>query len=394
MLIMTAMVMLSESTLQDEQVEQNRRRHETHIFVEEAPALLKRDDLIKHGRAPAQQSHEVIFVVQQRNLAQLEKELHDVSDPNSANYGRHWTSRQVADLTSNPDGQQAIRAYLLRVGATVTSETLYGDYITATAAVNVWERLFHTEFYVFDHITVASVSAGGSDKYTATATDPGSSHEAHEKQTLLRAERYSIPIELHEHVASVLHTIQLPLRALSTSSIRPLNGADNATLPITSLVGGSPLSPYITPAVLNTYYNIRDNVGGPLATQVIVASLKQYYSPTDLDTFDTFFGITPQSTYVTNKIASSQSDTKCSTTLSSCVETALDLQYLTAVAQGAPTTHWYTDALFAPWLVTVADMATPPLVFSISYGALEKYVSQSEFAVRAPLVACDDFLTD
>ena len=371
-LLISIMTVLTESSPPDEQ---HHRRHETHIFVEEAPALLKRDDLFKRGRAPAQQSHEVIFVVQQRNLAQLEKELHDVSDPNSANYGRHWTSRQVADLTSNPDGQQAIRAYLQQLGATVTSETLYGDYITATATVDVWESLFHTEFYVFEQVTVSSVRDRGSDNDAAAGT---------EKTTLLRAERYSIPVDLREHVASVLHTIQMPLRALGKSSVRPLTGADNATLPITAMIGGTPLFPYTTPAVLNTYYNIRSNDGGPLATQAIAGSLKQTYSPADLNNFDDFFGVTGQSAYVTSKVASSQSDTVCQTTPLSCIEAALDLQYLTAVSQGAPTTYWYTDALFAPWLLAVADSVAPPLVFSISYGALEKYVSQSEFAVSTP----------
>ena len=58
----------------------------------------------------------------------------------------------------------------------------------------------------------------------------------------------------------------------------------------------------------------------------------------------------------------------------------MDVQYLMAVSQKSPTTHWYTDSnSFADWLFRVANFIKPPLVLSISYGAPESSVSKSEF---------------
>ena len=40
--------------------------------------------------------------------------------------------------------------------------------------------------------------------------------------------------------------------------------------------------------------------------------------------------------------------------------------------------YWYTDFSLGHWLLTVANTVDPPLVFSISYGIEEAYVSESE----------------
>jgi len=49
-----------------------------------------------------------------------------------------------------------------------------------------------------------------------------------------------------------------------------------------------------------------------------------------------------------------------------------------AIAQYAPTTYWYTDDDFSDWIQDVADTANPPLVFSISYGEIESYVTSRQ----------------
>jgi hypothetical protein len=50
-----------------------------------------------------------------------------------------------------------------------------------------------------------------------------------------------------------------------------------------------------------------------------------------------------------------------------------------STSQDSPTTYWYSDEGWVNWLYTVANTEDPPLVWSISYGSDESYISSSEF---------------
>ena len=49
-----------------------------------------------------------------------------------------------------------------------------------------------------------------------------------------------------------------------------------------------------------------------------------------------------------------------------------------AASPVSPTTYWYTDDSWSGWLTSVANTPNPPLVFSISYGQEEHYVTKVE----------------
>ena len=121
----------------------------THVFRESIPKLASRTDLVKLRRADNAAAHTVVFVVKQKNVDELTRILHDVSDPLSSNYGQHLTRKEVADLTSNPESRDAVVSYLNLNGASVISETLSGEYITANAPVAIWEKMFNTKFFTF-----------------------------------------------------------------------------------------------------------------------------------------------------------------------------------------------------------------------------------------------------
>ena len=159
----------------------------SYVYQEAMPRLSARDDIVKRSPVEDAHMHEVIFAVQQKNMDQILSALHDVSDTDSPNYGHHWSNEQIAALTFNPEGRDAIVSYLHSNGASVKSESLYGDYITAIAPVSVWGKVLDTKFHVF-----------------------------HQRQSrgnivqLVRAEAYSIPVELEKHVDCVLNTIEMP----------------------------------------------------------------------------------------------------------------------------------------------------------------------------------------
>ena len=319
------------------------RSGHTHVFRESIPELSSRPHLVRLNRVDSAAAHTVVFVIRQNNMDELTRILHDVSDPSSSNYGQHLTREEVAKLTSNPESRDALVSYLHLNNASVVSETLSGEYITANAAVSVWEKMFNTEFFTF--------------------------HQTHLDQRVekvVRAEKYWVPRELDMHVESVFNMIGMPIDSsghLPKLTHKPaFKTMDAATLTYDG---------YITPYKLKTYYNMSNTLTGSVnSTQAVFGGAGQYFSPADLLSFQTKFGL-PQLP-VTASIGNHSSATKCVLDMGTCAEFNIDLEYIMAMSPGSPTTAWYTDDSFEEWLVAVANTAKPPLVLSISYGGLEK----------------------
>ena len=320
-----------------------------HVFKEYAAGLQSREDIIKKDRVSAKHEHEVMFAVKHKNLGILERILHDTSDPKSDRYGHHLTRAEVEDLTSNKESQVAILTFLEGHGVTVVSESLYGEFITAQAPIGLWETLFNTEFYTFHH--------------------QRSEDEVVNK--LVRAEKYSIPRGLHHHVDAVFGTIQMPSMMWGRPIMTRVN---NSSIKPQSVTG------YTTPSLLNSFYNIDSNTGSAASTQAAFETIGQYINEDDLLKFQKYFNLPNQS--LTSKVGGhvDSANTVCNSNPDICTEPNLDIQYLMAVSQVSPTTHWYTDLNnFSSWLSSIANTANPPLVLSISYGANEDTVSKSEF---------------
>jgi subtilase family serine protease len=85
-------------------------------------------------------------------MEELKEKLLDVSDPLSVNYGKHMTKDEVHSMTANPTANLKIKEYLTVKGAQVLSETLGGEFISARGSIKVWEEIFKTEFFSFNHI--------------------------------------------------------------------------------------------------------------------------------------------------------------------------------------------------------------------------------------------------
>lgn len=305
-----------------------------YVHMEKA-ILDVRDDFSRVGEANSAEFHEVVFAVKQKNDAELEKLFFEVSDPKNPKYGKYLNRRQVADLTANPEATEYIKNFLLEQGATVMKTTPYGEYITAMASVQTWSKLFATTFYEFQH-------------------------ENKKTKPVVRCPHYSIPQELSAHVETVFNTIQLPPRQ-ALRSMAVLKDKNNSTAPSNS----------ITPALINSYYEVTSNTGNSLASQSLFESLGQYYSEADLATFEKNYGLPAET--VAFDIGGYESDTECTADPNNCAEANLDVQYIIAVSQVTPTTYWYEDAAdsFLAWIKAVASTENPPLVHSMSYGAIE-----------------------
>ena len=211
----------------------------THfVFMETQAPLSSRTDLIRHARALPEVTHEVIFVTKERNSEELTRIFHDVSDPDSPNYGKYWTSEQVADLTANQPARDAIVSYLTATaGVEIMKQTLHGEMITARAPVAVWERMFHTEFYYYqrvnreiDNIDEAATDSSKSEHHSSSSSSSSAAQSsasankqhASSPRMFISAESYSLPEQLHANVFTVLHTVHMPFPLRKFNQPTPL----------------------------------------------------------------------------------------------------------------------------------------------------------------------------
>lgn len=74
-----------------------------------------------------------------------------------------------------------------------------------------------------------------------------------------------------------------------------------------------------------------------------------------------------------------RSNTYCKINPDGCIEANLDLQYLQGIGTYIPTIMSYdtNNDFIVAWLTQLLSTPSPPLVISVSYGALESYISNT-----------------
>jgi tripeptidyl-peptidase-1 len=331
-----------------------------------------------------------MFVTKQRNLDELERLVLDMSDPSSGTYGHYLSRAEIAEMTVEKDlPGRIVEALKSECGDDLVSVKVesFGDYVIASAPVRTWEQLFNTEFHVFRR--------KGSD---------GS-----RLPDIVRAFEYSIPPALSALVESAQNTVQFPGRAVPKwnspqsevdryiAEHRPDPALKCPTNRFANLQPPKPIKKimtgFVTPAFINSYYNIDSNQGSPKASQAMYESDGQNYSPVDLLMFQDAFGVynkTQVRDYGHYNVSS-----VCEKPPSPCGEADLDIQYMMAISQVTPTSYiaqnfnstTAAEAAYAGdfWMViflrTLMNMTAPPLVNSVSYGSQE--YEQSLSSIKA-----------
>ena len=307
-----------------------------NFLLKEHSVYKKRFDIKKGTRAVPETKHEVIFSVKE-NLDDLKTLVDDISNPFSANFGKHLKRDEVTAMSANPASFHHVMAYLSLHEIEVVGTSPYSEYITAVAPVRKWEELFATEFYEFE--------MDGEDG------------------KLMRAEKYSLSENLHDHVAAVFNTVQFP--PLSRRKvIREKYVKKTPMKPSAATYYG-----YTDPSLINSVYDIRNNTGNLLSSQAVYETSEEAFSPSDLTIFQQTFGLPIEA--VAEDIGGYMLDNAC--VLYDCGEGNLDVQYIMAVAQNVPTTYYYWNGsdFLLDWVTQVSNMADPPKVISISWGGPE-----------------------
>ena len=365
-----------------------------HVFQEKAK---KDPSLISFSRADKVAVHEVIFAISQSNMKQLIQVLEDVSDPSSSNYGKHWSKSQVAEFTANKKSYNAVMGYLNSTkNVVINRQSLYGEYIFAKAPVHVWEDVFATTFHTYQ-ISVHNEKRKG------------------KLNKIIRAEEYSLPVELDGHVSTVLNTVQFHYKnivskkrykndenapPLSDSQQQQQQQKESPEISTLARPRAQPVysptikpsvtrAPYptaqpsgvysfgsVTPRFINQYYNVSNSTGNLLVSQAVYETDDEGYSPSDLTMFQQIFGL-PQQAAETNQYGDFSEF--CPT--GGCYEGNLDVQYIMGIAPNVNTTYDYSPTdqydFLSNWITSVSNTSTPANVYSISWGEDELYVSSS-----------------
>jgi tripeptidyl-peptidase-1 len=314
--------------------------------------------------------HEVIFAVKQNNLDILQEMLMERSDPSSSTYQKWLSFEKIGDITGTKRSAIRIHEWLTDHGLNASWTSSNHHYIKVNTTISKWEQIFDTEFYIW--------------------TDDNNISKASNKK-LIRAEHYSLPEDIIEHVSAVFNTVQIPPKITnkyhtkSTSDITRVyqqtlkTNHDKSSNKFTTLT-----SVDTTVAQLNSIYNIPSNLGSALLNQSVFETSDEHFSADDLDIFQSHYGLTRQPAV---SIGNSESSTGCavgSIAGDSCYEGNLDIQYMMGVAQRTSSLFWYVDSSgssdpFVAWITDVADESNPPRSNSISWGSTEQVGSLTTF---------------
>jgi tripeptidyl-peptidase-1 len=374
----------------------------THIFKEKSKVHL-REDIHYLRRAPSSESHEIIFAIKHKNIEELTQVLYDVSDPESENYGKHWSRQQVIEYISNPEGYEALISFLRRENIEVTTESLYKEYISARAPVEKWEKLLSCQFHVYKLQSFISKNSNTKE-----------SIQQSESVLIIRTAEYSLPMELAEHISAAFNTVQFPhpriggtvetgdktsttkedrkkmLREVATVSTAQESAVVEEPLALSSksIDWNQPgfKKGAVTPAFLALYYNVPNTTASPIVSQAVFESLSDRTDPDDLTKFQKEYNLLIQ------PIARSVGDETNHIVVGACIEadgafcgeSNLDVQYLMGMAQNVPTTYYYAKDIpkgqidWVDFLLKIANSPQLDTVYSISYGSYEITLSLSE----------------
>ena len=298
------------------------------ISLAAAAAPLDHGDWVKTVRPSSDDELVVTFAIKRTNPGWLKDKLRAVSYPDSPEYGNYMNFDEIAKYVhGSPESVEALVSTLERagIGHDKMDFTIGQDFAIVKIPVKTAEKIFSADFYIFQH---------------KEETEPN----------VIKTLSYAIPNELQDHVDFVSGIAEFP---------RP-----NLVFPRKSTAIDSV---GVTPKSIETDYNISDYVSTePNNSQAIASFLKQYFNPTDLETFQMEFDVpaNPIAKIVGKNIYDMPG-----------VEAELDVQYITATGRKVKT--WFVSTStyankgqedFLSWIIGQINDTTSPWVHSVSYG--------------------------
>ncbi|XP_027130578.1 tripeptidyl-peptidase 1 [Larimichthys crocea] len=312
-------------------------------YLEYNQDVLIPDDWTHVGRVDPSEELELTFALKQQHVDLLEETLRLVSDPDSAQYGKHLTLEEVSSLLRPSElTQKVVRQWLQSHGITNCLTVHTQDFLQCTMTAEVAETLL-----------------------------PGSKFHRYtrDSQSVVRSSApYSVHDAVHQHLDFVggLHRFPPKVQQETKASSNRKQKQSKAGVHLG-----------VTPAILRARYNLTATDVGKAHnnSQAVAQFLEQYFSPADLAEFMTLFGRSFPHRSQVDRVVGTQGAGKAG------VEASLDIEYI--MSTGANISTWLftnpgrheSQEPFLQWMVLLNNMTDLPWVHTISYGDDEDSLS-------------------
>ena len=259
-------------------------------------------------------------------------------------------------MTHSPDSYNIIKDWLGNNSVSVVWESASLNYLKAHASISVWESLLDTEFFHWKD-------------------DDDDNDGSESDKVYLQSKKYSLPDGISKHVDTLFYVCHTPVRLHLRKNLLKSDTFSSKRRGLTATGD-------VSVAFLNSLYKINSNLGSPEQNQSVFETGSEYFSTTDLRSFQQMFGITQQEAISVGNHALTN-PSMCSTPSAQnsmdCFEGNLDLQYLMGISQLTSTIYWYIDSTnpFVDWILAVGNEPNPPLVNSVSWGTTEQSMPSS-----------------
>ena len=129
--------------------------------------------------------HELVFAIQQRNLIEMDALLMELSSPGNSNDQKWLSSDEIAQMSSNIEGTNAVNGWLAEHNITILWQSRNGEYIKAEARIFVWESLLAAKFSVYEELCGPE-----------------------QRRSIHRTSEFSLPHHIAPQLSAVFHTTQ------------------------------------------------------------------------------------------------------------------------------------------------------------------------------------------
>nr|POE79437.1 tripeptidyl-peptidase sed1 [Quercus suber] len=237
----------------------------------------------------------------QSNLEKGHDHLMDISNPESENYGKHWSVEDVHDLFApSSKSVEAVRGWLETAGieAKRISQSVNKQWMQFDATVAELEDLVKAKYHHFEHSTLDKTSVACDESVV-------SQHLKCANASANSSNRYHVPADIRHHIDYIVPGIKhmetnagrkgLAKRKAGrrSSSLPPILAPLPGLLSDLLTLGGAICDTAIVPNCISRLYNITAGTKHAAGNELgIFEDLGDVYSQTDLNLF--FATLAPQ----------------------------------------------------------------------------------------------------
>ncbi|KAG6239764.1 hypothetical protein E4U25_000321 [Claviceps purpurea] len=254
-----------------------------HVLHEKRDAN-KPTRFIKREAANGDQNIPVRIALKQENIDQGMDLIMKVSDPDSPDYGKHYTTDQIINLFApKQESIDVVKAWLVESGVPADGISLSKSkgWLMFNSSVSKLETLVKADYHVFENVHSRSEHIG-TEEYSLPAKVAGLVDFVMPGTSLTENNEFTSEIGTSDVAKPIKKKIRV---ATTTEKFIPLSLAEKTDLS-NKIHGTSACDKYITPQCIKAIYKIPDATSAfPNNSLGIFEALDDVYAQEDLDAF-------------------------------------------------------------------------------------------------------------